>query len=164
MVHRLRFYRDFEENPNGMFILWKDHTANAEAEEINRLAGVWETNYTKYVGGILFFEWFWAKILRTLRVDDAVREQAFSWVEHCDWISAELTGVTDPLLLKRSRCAAGHKALWHEEFEGLPSNEFFNALDPVLDGLRDRLFGQTGTSDEKMGTISKSWGGKAGNS
>jgi L-ribulokinase len=152
----------FEENPNGMFILWKDHTANAEAEEINRLAGVWETNYTKYVGGIYSSEWFWAKILRTLRVDSAVREHAFSWVEHCDWISAELTGITDPLLLKRSRCAAGHKALWHEEFEGLPSNEFFAALDPVLDGLRDRLFTQTGTSDQKMGTISKSWAERLG--
>ncbi len=153
---------EFAENPNGMFILWKDHTANAEAEEINRLAHSYDIDFTKYVGGIYSSEWFWAKILRTLRVDEAVREHAFSWVEHCDWISAELTGVTDPLQLKRSRCAAGHKALWHRDFEGLPSNAFFRELDPLLDGLRDRLFADTATSDQPMGTISKEWAAKLG--
>lgn len=152
----------WEENPNGMFILWKDHTANAEAEEINRLAHSYDIDFTKYVGGIYSSEWFWAKILRTLRVDEAVRAQAFSWVEHCDWISAELTGITDPLALKRSRCAAGHKALWHQDFDGLPSNAFFAELDPLLDGLRDRLFATTETSDQPMGTISKAWAGRLG--
>ncbi|TDE18179.1 ribulokinase [Dyadobacter psychrotolerans] len=152
----------FEENPNAMFILWKDHTANAESEEINSLAHSWPVDYTKYVGGIYSSEWFWSKILRTLRVDEQVRENAYSWVEHCDWISAELTGVTDPLLLKRSRCAAGHKALWHQEFDGLPSNDFFKELDPLLDGLRDRLFTETETSDKPLGTISKSWAEKLG--
>lgn len=153
---------EFAENPNGMFILWKDHTANAEAEEINRLAHSYDIDFTKYVGGIYSSEWFWAKILRTLRVDEAVRESAFSWVEHCDWISAELTGITDPLRLKRSRCAAGHKALWHQDFDGLPSNAFFRELDPLLDGLRDRLFADTATSDQSMGAISKEWAAKLG--
>ena len=152
----------FEENPNAMFILWKDHTGNAEAEEINTLARKWEIDFTKYEGGIYSSEWFWAKILRTLRVDAKVREKAFSWVEHCDWISAELTGETDPLKMKRSRCAAGHKAMWHEDFNGLPSEEFLNELDPVLSGLRDRLFEETCTSDEAMGTISKAWSEKLG--
>lgn len=152
----------FEDNPNGMFILWKDHTANTEAEEINQLAHSWPVDYTKYVGGIYSSEWFWSKILRTIRVDEEIRDNAFSWVEHCDWISAELTGITDPLKLKRSRCAAGHKALWHQEFEGLPSNEFFTKLDPLLDGLRDRLFSETDTSDKPMGIISKKWSEKLG--
>jgi L-ribulokinase len=153
---------EFAENPHAMFILWKDHTANAEAEEINKLAHHWDTDYTKYVGGIYSSEWFWAKILRTLRVDQAVRESAFSWVEHCDWISAELTGNTDPLTMHRSRCAAGHKALWHREFEGLPSEEFFVALDPLLSGIREQLFTDTKTSDKPMGIISASWAEKLG--
>jgi L-ribulokinase len=151
---------EFSENPNGMFILWKDHTANAEAEEINHLAHGWDIDYTKYVGGIYSSEWFWAKILRTLRVDESIREKVFSWVEHCDWISAILTGNTNPLSMKRSRCAAGHKAMWHEEFEGLPSEEFFTKLDPLLAGLRERLFRNTYTSDESMGTISAEWAEK----
>ncbi|MBC7410175.1 MAG: ribulokinase, partial [Arcicella sp.] len=145
---------EFATNPNGMFILWKDHTGNAEAEEINQLAHHWDVDFTKYVGGIYSSEWFWAKILRTLRVDEDVREKAFSWVEHCDWISAVLTGNTNPLTLNRSRCAAGHKALWHEEFEGLPSEEFLTKLDPLLTGLRERLFRHTHTADLPMGVIS----------
>ena len=151
---------EFADNPNGMFILWKDHTANAEADEINQLAHGWATDFTKYVGGIYSSEWFWAKILRTLRVDEAVRERAFSWVEHCDWISAVLTGNTNPLTLKRSRCAAGHKAMWHGEFDGLPADDFLTRLDPLLSGLRDRLYTHTYTSDEPMGTISAEWASK----
>ena len=153
---------EFSENPNGMFILWKDHTGNNEAEEINNLAHGWKVDYTKYVGGIYSSEWFWAKILRTLRVDSTIREKAFSWVEHCDWISAVLTGNTNPLTLKRSRCAAGHKAMWHPEFDGLPSEEFLTTLDPLLAGLRDRLFSETYTSDQAMGAISKEWASKLG--
>ncbi|MDQ1087907.1 MULTISPECIES: ribulokinase [unclassified Siphonobacter] len=153
---------EFAENPNGMFILWKDHTANKEAQEINDLAHSWDPDFTKYVGGIYSSEWFWSKILRTLRVDEQVREKAFSWIEHCDWVSAVLTGNTNPLTLKRSRCAAGHKALWHEDFDGLPSEEFLTKLDPLLSGLRDRLFQDTYTSDEAMGQISKEWAEKLG--
>ncbi|HOY07295.1 MAG TPA: ribulokinase, partial [Saprospiraceae bacterium] len=148
---------EFAENPNGMFILWKDHTANKEAEEINTLAHSKGTDFTKYVGGIYSSEWFWAKIMRTLRTDEAIRDAAFSWVEHCDWVSAVLTGNTDPLTLKRSRCAAGHKAMWHEEFEGLPSEAFLTQLDPLLSGLRERLFRDTYTAEAPMGVISKEW-------
>jgi len=147
----------FEDNPHGMFILWKDHTGNTEAEEINDLAHSWPVDYTKYVGGIYSSEWFWAKILRTLRTDEDIRQHAFSWVEHCDWISAVLTGNTNPLTMKRSRCAAGHKAMWHVEFEGLPSEDFLVKLDDKLSGLRNRLFENTYTSDQSMGTISAEW-------
>jgi L-ribulokinase len=153
---------EFADNPNGMFILWKDHTAIQEALEINELAHKWETDFTKYVGGIYSTEWFWAKILRTLRADETIRNAAFSWVEHCDWISAELTGETDPLSMKRSRCAAGHKAMWHEAFEGLPSEVFLSKLDPLLGGLRERLFRHSYTSDIPMGHLSKKWAKKLG--
>jgi L-ribulokinase len=153
---------EFAENPNAMFILWKDHTANDEAAEINQLAANWPTNFTKYVGGIYSSEWFWAKILHTLRADEQVRAAAFSWVEHCDWVSAVLTGQTDPLTLRRSRCAAGHKAMWHEAFDGLPSEDFLAALDPLLAGLRGRLFRETFTADVPMGRISPEWATRLG--
>lgn len=152
----------FAENPNAMFVLWKDHTANQEADEINALARKWNIDFTQYVGGIYSSEWFWSKILHVIRVDEAVRRAAFSWVEHCDWISAVLTGHTNPLEMKRSRCAAGHKAMWHEAFGGLPSDAFLSALDPLLSGLRERLFHTSYTSDTPMGTLSSEWAARLG--
>lgn len=124
----------FEENPNAMFVLWKDHTAVTEADEINELARKWAIDFTKFEGGVYSSEWFWAKLLHVSREDAAVYRAASLWVEHCDWIPAVITGNTRPKTLKRSRCAAGHKAMWHEVFGGLPSEEFLTALDPLLGG------------------------------
>jgi L-ribulokinase len=153
----------FRENPNAMFVLWKDHTAVREAEEINRLATTWGgTDFTMYEGGVYSSEWFWAKILHILRTDPKVRNAAYSWVEHCDWIPAMLTGHTDPLTLKRSRCAAGHKAMWHEAFDGLPSEAFLTRLDPLLSGLRSRLYRDTYTADVPAGRLSVEWAERLG--
>ncbi|WP_163324683.1 ribulokinase [Draconibacterium mangrovi] len=152
----------FEENPNAMFVLWKDHTAVKEAAEINELAKKSDIDFTKYEGGIYSSEWFWAKLLHVTREDAGVYRAAYSWVEHCDWIPAVLTGNTNPKTLKRSRCAAGHKAMWHEAFGGLPSEEFLTQLDPMLSGLKDRLFKETYTCDVAAGTLSEEWAKKLG--
>lgn len=148
----------FEDDPDAMFVLWKDHTAIREAAEINEISRTWGgTDFTMYEGGVYSSEWFWAKILHVIRSNEKVREKAFSWVEHCDWIPALLTGNTDPLKLMRSRCAAGHKAMWHPDFGGLPSEEFLTLLDPLLSGLRERLFKETFTCDVSAGIISEEW-------
>jgi L-ribulokinase len=154
---------EFQDNPNAMFVLWKDHTAVAEAGEINQAARSWGgTDFTKYEGGIYSSEWFWAKILKVIRDDPKVAEAAFSWVEHCDWMPALLTGNTDPLTVKRSRCAAGHKAMWHPEWGGLPAEEFLATLDPRLAGLRRRLYQDTFTSDVKAGGLNAEWASRLG--
>ena len=154
---------EFSENPNAMFVLWKDHTAVKEAEEINLLAHSWGgEDFTKYEGGVYSSEWFWAKVLHVLREDANVRQAAYSWVEHCDWIPALLAGDPDPSAMKRSRCAAGHKAMWHAEFDGLPAEEFLSKLDPLLRGLKDRLFTETHACDIKVGNLSEEWAKRLG--
>ena len=152
----------FASNPHAMFVLWKDHTAIAEAAQINEHAAKFDVNYLQYCGGIYSSEWFWAKLLRTLRVDEQVRAACYSWVEHCDWIPFMLTGGTDVNEMKRSRCAAGHKALWAEAFDGLPPNDFFASLDPLLDGFASRLFKETYTADVAAGQLTQEWADRLG--
>ena len=153
---------EFAENPNAMFVLWKDHTAIKEAKEINDLSAKWKINYTSYEGGIYSSEWFWAKALHVLRVDEKVRNAAYSIVEHCDWLPALLTGTNDANNIVRSRCASGHKAMWLKEWGGLPSEDFLVALDPVLAGFRDRLYTETSSSDKKVGMLTKDWATRLG--
>ncbi len=159
----LSLYPEFSENVNAMFVLWKDHTAVKEAAEINAMASSWSgVNYTKYEGGIYSSEWFWAKLLHIIRIDEKVRNAAYSWMEHCDWIPALLTGATDVSAIKRSRCAAGHKAMWHAEWGGLPDREFLTRLDPLLGGFSNRLYRETYTVDTSAGTISSEWADRLG--
>ena len=154
---------EFSENPNAMLILWKDHTAIQEAEQINQLARTWGgVDFTQYSGGIYSSEWFWSKILHVIRKDPEVAKAAYSWMEHCDIIAYELTGATQPEAFRRSRCAAGHKAMWHEHWGGLPDSVFLEKLDPRLAALKDRLYKDTFTSDQPAGRLSESWAGKLG--
>ncbi len=152
----------FENNPNAMFVLWKDHTSVKEAAEINAHAALFDINYLQYVGGIYSSEWFWAKLLHVLRTDVFVRNAAASWVEHCDWIPFLLTGGTDVKAIKRGRCSAGHKALWAEEFDGLPPDDFFSSLDPLLKGFTGKLYKDTYTADQPAGTLSAEWAERLG--
>ncbi|MDP4214101.1 MAG: ribulokinase [Bacteroidota bacterium] len=152
----------FAENPNAMFVLWKDHTSVKEAAEINRHAKNFTTDYLQFVGGIYSSEWFWSKCLHVFREDDAVRKACYTWVEHCDWIPFLLTGGTDTQQMKRGVCSAGHKALWSETFGGFPPDEFFTSLDPLLQGQAGRLPVHTFTSDQPAGTLSGYWANQLG--
>ncbi len=152
----------FENNPNAMFVLWKDHTGVNEAAEINAHAQKFNTNYLQFVGGIYSSEWFWAKLLHVLREDAQVTNAIASFAEHCDWIPFLLTGGNDVREMKRGVCSAGHKILWAKDWGGLPPNEFFATLDPLLDGFTAKLFTETYTSDKAAGIISKEWAERLG--
>jgi L-ribulokinase len=136
----------------------------AEAAAINRLAKSWGgEDYTKYEGGIYSAEWFWSKILRVFAEDSRVAGRACTFLEHCDWMTALLTGVKDLASIKRSRCAMGHKAMWHQSFEGgYPSEDFLSRLDPRLAGIRASLGSKTWTSDTSAGPLAKEWAERLG--
>ena len=154
----LALHPEFQDNPDAMFVLWKDHTAIAEAERINKLSRTWGgTDFTRYEGGIYSSEWFWSKILHVLGADSAVAAAAVTFVEHCDWMPALLCGVSDPRAIRRSRCAMGHKAMWHKDFGGYPDDAFLARLDPRLPGIKATLGTETYTSDQSAGSLSPWW-------
>ena len=153
---------EFAGNLNALVWLWKDHTAHAEAAEITKLGNEIRPQIMAKCGGIYSSEWFWSKILRLRRCDPQVFEAAYSFVEHCDWLPAVLSGNTDPLTLKRGICAAGHKAMFSQEWGGLPDEAFLAQLDPALAQLRSRLYTEAHTSDTRAGSLCAEWAAKLG--
>ena len=158
----LCFNDKFKDNPTAMVWLWKDHTGHAEAEKITELAGRIRPEYLAKIGGVYSSEWFWSKILHLLKENPGVFDAAYSFVEICDWIPAVLTGVTDPDKIKRSVCAAGHKAMYNDGWGGLPDEEFLNELSPKLGKVRNSLYQKAYPAEEKIGNLSKEWANKLG--
>ena len=152
---------EFAEEPDAMFILWKDHTAVREAEQINALMKERNLDYLLYEGGTYSSEWVWSKVLHVINTNSKVKEAAYSWTEHCDWMTGLVTGNTIPEKMLRSRCAAGHKAMWHERWL-LSSSEVLLELNPSLNRILPHLFTQTYTSDTRAGTLTAEWTGKLG--
>jgi L-ribulokinase len=158
----LAMREEFKNNPNAQAWLWKDHTGYAEAADITELAAKEYPEYLTKCGGIYSSEWFFSKILHCLRVDPEVFDAAHTWAEICDYIPAELTGNLVPAKIKRSRCAAGHKAMFNAAWGGLPSKEFLSKLGPKLGALRDRLYADSYTADVPAGYLTDEWAGKLG--
>jgi L-ribulokinase len=153
---------EFKNNPNACAWLWKDHTGFAEAAQITELARKEHPEYLAKCGGIYSSEWFFSKILHCLRTDPKVYDAAYTWVEHADWIPAILTGTEHPSRLKRCRCAAGHKAMFNNNWRGYPAKDFLVKLDPKLGRLRDSLPDTTDTVDTKAGDLTEEWAKKLG--
>ncbi len=143
----------FEDNPHAQCWLWKDHTSFAEAAEITALAAEMGRPFLNKCGGTYSSEWWWSKILKCARVAPDVFDAAHSWGEMQDVIPAWLTGTLGSM--KRGICAAGHKALYHTDWGGLPDKEFLAALDPRLADLRDRLYAETYTSNQQAGLLTE---------
>jgi L-ribulokinase len=158
----LALHKEFRKNPNAQAWLWKDHTGHAEAAEITALAAREHPEYLAKCGGTYSSEWFFSKILHCRRVDPKVFDAAASWVECCDYVPALLTGTEDPAEMKRSRCAAGHKAMFNDAWGGLPAADFLSKLDPKLGELRGRLYAKTYTADVRAGKLVPDWARRLG--
>ena len=158
----LAFRGNFQDNPNAMAWLWKDHTSFVEAEKITSLAEKIRPSYLAKIGGTYSSEWFWAKILHCLNVDREVFDAAYTWVEYADWVPALITGNTAPDRIKRGICAAGHKGLFHTDWGGYPEEEFLQELDPKLVELRRTLPDIAYTVADAAGTLTQEWAGKLG--
>ena len=158
----LCFLPEFKNNLDAMAWLWKDHTGHSEAAQITELANKTRPEYLSKIGGTYSSEWFWSKILHCHNTDPDVFNEAKSFVEICDWIPAVLTAETHPEKIKRSVCAAGHKAMYNSEWGGLPDKKFLSALSPALVPLRDSLYEKAYPSDQLAGNLSGEWAKELG--
>ena len=158
----LALQAEFAENPNAMFVLWKDHTAEDEAVMITKKANSNTVKYTDYCGTVYSSEWLWAKMLHVLRESPELQKSAYTFVEHCDYMVHELCGNYDVSTWKRSQCAAAHKAMYHKSWGGLPPADFFKDFAPELVPFCQNLYNKTFTADQKAGMLSgfyrEKWG------
>jgi L-ribulokinase len=152
----------WKRNLNAQCWLWKDHTSWREAARITELAAKHRPQFIAKCGNTYSSEWFWSKIWHCLKTDPGVFSAAWSWVELSDWVPSVLAGVTDPLAVRRGICAAGHKALYCDEWNGLPDKKFLALLDPKLAALRDRLYEKAHDATASAGNLCPAWAEKLG--
>lgn len=152
----------WKKNLNAQCWLWKDHTSVREASRITELAAKHRPQFIAKCGNTYSSEWFWSKLWHCLNVAPAVFNAAYSWVELSDWIPSVLAGVSDPRAVKRGVCAAGHKALYADDWGGLPDKAFLAKLHPKLAALRDRLYDRAYDATESAGHLSIAWAKRLG--
>jgi L-ribulokinase len=152
----------FKNDPAAYVWLWKDHTSYTEAQMITEQAAKTHPEYLAKIGGVYSSEWFWSKIWHCKKESPEVFNAAYSFVEICDWLPAVLVGETKPDNIKRSICAAGHKAMYNEQWGGLPDYKFLEELSPGLGELRNRITGKMYSAEERAGYLCKEWAEKLG--
>jgi len=153
----------FENNLNAYIWLWKDHSGWAEAEEITLMAKKTHPEYMEMVGGVYSSEWFWSKILHCIRIDKTINDAAFTWVEVSDWLLFKICGGTDISTIKRGVCAAGHKALFNQDWNGYPDRDFLVELDQGLGKIYDSLkTSEVLSAKHSAGFLNSEWTKKLG--
>lgn len=146
----LCFLDEYRENPNAYVKLWKDHTAQKEADRINALAKELNSDWIKRYGGTISCEWLFPKILYILNHDEKLYNDTQRFIEAGDWIVWKLTGKES-----HSVCTTGFKAMWSEE-NGYPDKEFLEKLDSRLcDIARTKLSCDISKLSKKAGTITE---------
>ena len=144
------------------YYLWCDHRAWREAALITGTAHKRNLEAIQWCGGVYSSEWGFSKLLHWLRHTPEKRSRFVTAFEHCDMLTAVLCDVKDPADAPRSVCAMGHKWMWNASLGGLPSEDFLEAVDPLLKGIRKKLNGKYSTSEVIAGGLSSKWATKLG--
>ncbi len=144
------------------YYLWCDHRAKVEAAEITAKGRETGLEALAWCGGVYSSEWGFSKLLHWLRNNPSRRALMVTAMEHCDYVAATLCGYTEPAQVKRSVCAMGHKWMWNAALGGLPPQEFLSAVDPLFDGICEKLAGQYEVSSALMGRLCEEWAQELG--
>lgn len=139
--------KEFQNEPHAYLKLWKHHSPEREAAQIDRVIAQRGESFIQAYGGKCQTEWLFPKLLETLHHAPDVYRHAYRFMDVSDWLTTLLCGVET-----RNSCAASYKAFWRKGI-GFPSPDFFAAIDPAL---------RTVVAD-KLGTNVNPIGTKAGN-
>ncbi|WP_260703698.1 ribulokinase [Edaphobacter flagellatus] len=149
---------DCDLQPLDEYYLWCDTRASEEAQQITATAHRMGLPHIDWCGGYYSPEWGFAKVLHWMRHASVEKRERFATaLENCDMVAATLTGARKPDGLKRSICAMGHKWMWNAALGGLPPDEFFAQVDPLLASMRDQISGSFLTSNEICGSLTHEW-------
>jgi L-ribulokinase len=137
----LCFDRRFAKNPHAWVKLWKHHATQPEADAINELGRRRSEEFIRAYGGKYSSEWFFSKVLETVRESPELYEAADFFIEAGDWIVWQLCGRQT-----RNVSAAGFKAMRvypERESWGYPGADFFGELHPALRNVVSEKLGGT---------------------
>lgn len=141
-----------DDDPDAMFVLWKDHTGIAESE---CLSSVFK-DYLSHCGGTYSAENFWSKILHIIRTNPRVASRAHYAIEQSDYIPYLLTGKW-----LQGRCAAASKYMWDPDYL-LPPAELFAGVHPVMGRIAGNMSQQTFCASEQCGHLTDEWASALG--
>ena len=140
---------EFKNQPHSYVKLWKHHSAQPEADRINKLAHSRGEKWIKRYGGKISSEWEFAKALQVLEEAPSVYSAIDYWIEAADWITWQLTGN-----YVKNICAAGYKAMYQDGH--YPSPEFLAALNPGFkDFVNTKVEHPLGQLGERAGSLTK---------
>ena len=152
----------FAEDPDAMFILWKDHTGTAEAEEFTAAGARHTPNYICQSGNHYSAECTWAKVLHVLRTNPEVRGAAGGFIDECDFITNLLTGCRNFADMKWGHCIPAAKQLWNKDWGGYPPESFFEEIDPLMIPMLRAVPHTNYACSEAAGTLCPEWAEKLG--
>ncbi len=148
---------EYAHEPHAYVKLWKHHGAQAQADEMTRIALERKEPWLAAYGGKIFSEWSIPRLWQVLKEAPHIYEAMEAWVEAGDWLVWQLTGQ-----YSQNSCTAGYKSLYQKK-SGYPSEEYFAALDERLRYvIRERCTASVLTVGSKAGELTEEWAEKLG--
>lgn len=146
------------ENPDAMFVLWKDHSSAAEAAEIEKVAGA----HLDATAGTYSPEFYWSKLLHVLRSTPELAGEAYQFLDLCDWIPTLLCGNSDPAKCRISQGVIATKMLYNPQLGGFPPRSWFEAIDSLWLKIYDNTHPGDWTCEKPYGTLCKEFADEFG--
>ena len=148
-------------NPHAWVKLWKHHATQPEADRINEVGRRQGEGFIRAYGGKYSSEWFFSKVLETVREAPEVYRAADGFLEAGDWIVWQLCG--EP---SRNVSAAGFKGMRVEargKEWGYPGREFFRELHPAMERVvEEKLKGEVVPLGSRVGGLTADMAARLG--